>query len=368
MRWNGTSRTLSLSAAGDLPSDTVLFGQSAAMHAVRQKAEKVCKTTVPILLQGEGGTGKEVLAKWIHTRSPFSSGPFIKVNCAAIPPALLESELFGYEKGAFTGALAAKPGRLELADQGTLFLDDIADLDMGLQAKMLQFLQDGRFTRIGGEEERYVETRVICATNRVLEQEIETGNFRPDLYYRVNVVQIDIPPLRDRREDIELLADHFLQHYNAEFERNAPPIGRELMHLLRTRDWLGNIRELENRIARYVILGADDIPDREPAAWRPPRVSIEAGPDGSIPLKRIAREAIREMETDLIHRVLQDNRWNRRKAAEVLKISYRALIYKIRQAGLASNRGVQKGPAAASRQRTSAPLTGSSLAPTKQGD
>lgn len=316
----------------------MIFGKSDAMRAVWHKAEKVCATTVPILLQGEGGTGKEVLARWIHARSLFSPGPFIKVNCAAIPGMLLESELFGFEKGAFTGAFTAKPGRVELAHRGTLFLDDIADLDMSLQAKLLQFLQDGRFTPIGSEEERHVETRVICATSRVLEREIEMGSFRPDLYYRINVIRICMPPLRDRIEDIELLANHFLAHYNSRFERSAPPIGRELMRLLRTREWLGNIRELENRIARYVILGAEDVPDPQPAAWRRPRASVGAGPDGSMPLKDIAKQAIREMETGVIRRVLQENHWNRRKAAEALKISYRGLLYKIREAGLLPRR------------------------------
>src|SRR6266404_5615089 len=168
-----------------LPPDCILFGQSEAMKDVRLRAAKICGTNVPVLLYGDGGTGKEVLARWIHEHSPACNGQFVKVNCAAIPGTLLESELFGYEKGAFTGAHALKPGRVEVAHQGTLFLDEIADFDLGLQSKLLQFLQDGRFSRIGGETERAVETRLICATHKDLEREIDLGRFRSDLYYRI---------------------------------------------------------------------------------------------------------------------------------------------------------------------------------------
>src|ERR1700730_9470068 len=185
-----------------LPPDQVLFGWSANMMKLRQRAAKVCGTTVPVLLQGDGGTGKEVLARWIHKHSAYCNGQFVKVNCAAIPGSLLESELFGYEKGAFTGAHALKPGRVELAHHGTLFLDEIADLDLGLQSKLLHFLQDGFFSRLGDQTERLVETRVICATGRRLEDEIAAGRFRADLYYRISVFQIAMPRLADRREDI----------------------------------------------------------------------------------------------------------------------------------------------------------------------
>src|SRR5712671_2934902 len=176
------------------------------MQRIRHQLEKVCTADIPILIQGEAGTGKEVLAQWIHSRSPWSNGQFVKVNCAAIPGTLLESELFGYERGAFTGAHASKPGRVELAHNGTLFLDEIADLSLGLQSKLLQFLQDGRFSRIGDESERAVEARLICATGKNLEEEIDLGRFRADLYYRINVVRLRLPRLRERGEDIPLLA------------------------------------------------------------------------------------------------------------------------------------------------------------------
>src|SRR6202171_1311541 len=179
-----TTRTTAPSTPTAPPPDHVLFGRSAAMHEVRLRAEKICSTNIPVLLCGAGGTGKEAMAQWIHARSAFRQGQFIKVNCAAIPSNLLESELFGYEKGAFTGAHISKPGRVELAQKGTLFLDEIADLDSGLQSKLLQFLQDGRFSRIGGVEEKLVETRLICATNKDLQHEIDAGTFRADLYYR----------------------------------------------------------------------------------------------------------------------------------------------------------------------------------------
>src|SRR6266481_8949532 len=183
-----------------LPPDEVIFGCSAKMSELRQRAAKVCGTSVAVLLQGDGGTGKEVLARWIHKHSPYNNGQFVKVNCAAIPGTLLESELFGYEKGAFTGAHGVKPGRVELAHQGTLFLDEIADLDLGLQSKLLHFLQDGHFSRIGDEAEREVETRLLCATNKSLEDEIEAGRFRADLFYRINVLKIALPRLAARRE------------------------------------------------------------------------------------------------------------------------------------------------------------------------
>src|SRR6266436_5454625 len=212
-----------------LPPDDVLFGRSSIMQDVRRLATRICATDVPVLLNGNGGTGKEVLARWIHTHSPWSNGQFVKVNCAAIPGTLLESELFGYEKGAFTGAHALKPGRVEVAHQGTLFLDEIADFDLGLQSKLLQFLQDGRFSRIGGETERAVETRLICATHKDLEREIDLGRFRSDLYYRINVVCLKLPRLREREEDIPVLAEYFLSQFQKKFEKTAESLRKGTM-------------------------------------------------------------------------------------------------------------------------------------------
>jgi two-component system response regulator AtoC len=317
----------------------VIFGRSEAMAVVRQKVEKVAGTSVPVLIQGESGTGKEVFAKLIHRLSRWANGPFVQVNCAAIPGTLLESELFGFQRGAFTGAHANKPGRVELAHGGTLFLDEIAELDPSLQAKLLQLLQDGQFCRIGDQEDQQLEARVICATNRNLEQEIAAGNFRPDLFYRINVISIPLPPLRDRREDIPVMLDHFLARFSERFQRPAAPFSKAVVQLLQQRDWPGNIRELENCVARYVLLGSietfrNELSERQPLASS----LIEVAEDGSVPLKRIARQAIREVERNLILRVLQANNWNRRKAAEILNISYRALLYKIHQAGLPPKR------------------------------
>ncbi len=319
-----------------------MFGISPAMQAVRQKVEKVAGTDVPVLIRGESGTGKEVLARLIHTRSAWREGPFVKVNCAAIPGTLLESELFGYEKGAFTGAYASKPGRVELAHRGTLFLDEIAELEPTLQAKLLQVLQDGQFCRIGDQEDKRVEARVICATSRQLEREIGAGSFRADLFYRINVIDVQMLLLRERIEDIPILADYFLSVFNARFQRNAPPFSKKMIQVLQHRQWPGNIRELENWVARYVVLGFEDTVEIEPFDARPPAVAIEVGQDGSIPLKQIAKESIREMERTLILKVLQANRWNRRRTAEILKISYRALIYKMRQAGLPPKTGLHR--------------------------
>jgi two-component system response regulator AtoC len=320
------------------PPDEIIFGRSAAMEELRRRAAKVGGTNVPILLEGEGGTGKEVLARWIHKHSRSCNGLFVKVNCAAIPGTLLESELFGYEKGAFTGAQASKPGRVEFAHNGTLFLDEIADLDLGLQSKLLQFLQDGQFSRIGDETERTVEARLICATNKDLEHGIDAGRFRADLYYRINVVRMRLPRLRERREDIVVLAEYFKKLHEKQFGKESAPLEPQMLNYLRNLDWPGNLRELSNSIARYVLIGPEAAILPEPLK----RVTAAAQASGdetkTIPLKRIAKEAIREMERSVILEALLANQWNRRKTAEALKISYRALIYKIRDAGLISRR------------------------------
>jgi len=323
-----------------LPPDEVVFGRSAKMAELRVRAAKVCGTSVAVLLQGDGGTGKEVLARWIHKHSPYNNGQFVKVNCAAIPGTLLESELFGYEKGAFTGAHGVKPGRVELAHQGTLFLDEIADLDLGLQSKLLHFLQDGHFSRIGDESERAVETRLLCATNKNLEQEIEQGRFRADLFYRINVVCLKLPRLCERGEDIPLLAEYFLNQFERKFEKKAEPLTKGMMRYLQNLDWPGNIRELSNGIARHVLIGAEASITQEPIFRQPSGTAANQFAAGTIPLKQIAREAIREKEKSYILEALQANQWNRRRTAKALKISYRALIYKIRNVGLLA-RGVE---------------------------
>ena len=330
----------------DLPPDHIYFGPSAVMQTVRQRVDRAAGLNVPILVLGESGTGKEVLARFIHARSPWGAGPFIKVNCPAIPGTLLESELFGFQKGAFTGANNAKPGRIELAQDGTLFLDEIAELDSALQAKLLHVLQDGHFARIGDHEERRMDARIICATNRHLQNEIESGAFRSDLFYRINVISITLPPLRDRREDIPYLVEYLRHLFNQRFKREAGALSRESLHLLQQRDWPGNIRELENCMARYVILGSEEAFFAERDEKKAAGFAYEATPDGNIPLKRISQQITRRMERDLILKVLQANHWNRRKAAEVLKISYRALLYKVRQAGLPAKRPWRKAKGA----------------------
>jgi two-component system response regulator AtoC len=338
MNGEKTRKNRGSEAAEALPPDEVLFGRSAVMQGVRQWATRICGANVPVLLSGSGGTGKEVLAKWIHNHSPWSNGEFVKVNCAAIPGTLFESELFGYEKGAFTGAHASKPGRVELAHNGTLFLDEIADLSLALQSKLLQFLQDGHYSRIGGESERAVETRLICATGRNLEEEIEAGGFRADLYYRINVVRLRLPRLRERCEDIPLLAEYFREQFQKEFTKESEPFSPEMLRYLQNLDWPGNIRELSNGIARHVLIGAEAKIAQEPAGRERDAARGRSNGAGAVPLKQIAKEAVRERERSLILEALQTHQWNRRKTAQALKISYRALIYKIRNAGLLARR------------------------------
>ena len=322
-----------------MPPEDVYFGPCEAMRDIRRKVDRAAGLDVPILVLGESGTGKEVLARYIHTLSPWRTGPFVKVNCAAIPGALLESELFGYQKGAFTGAHAAKPGRIEAAQGGTLFLDEIAELDASLQAKLLHVLQDGSFTRIGDYEEKRMEARVICATNRELAREIESGAFRSDLFYRINVISIQLPPLRDRRQHVPQLAEYFRQRFNQRFQKQAIPLSDAAVERLQQRDWRGNVRELENSIARYVVLGSEEALFAEgPGNRAVVKPSITAPAGSNLSLKNIAKQATRQIEHEAILKALQNNQWNRRKAAEVLKISYRALLYKVRQAGLPAKR------------------------------
>lgn len=323
-----------------LPPEQVIFGRSQMMHLVRQNLEKIKGNNAPVLLQGESGTGKEVIAAFLHHRSPWSDGPLVKVSCPAIPSTLLESELFGYEKGAFTGAYVTKPGRVEMAHRGTLFLDEIGDLDLALQAKLLQLLQNGQFSRIGSQRDKTVDVRVVCATNRELAREIMHGAFRQDLYYRINVVLLRLPPLRQRREDIPALVNYFLETYTTRFQATPRPPSGALMRLFENYDWPGNIRQLENLIRRYVILDSEESISDELAA------RSEAADDDDIvignqpvSLKKIARQASLASERKAMLKALQVYQWNRKKAARSLSISYRAFLYKMRQAGLPARNG-----------------------------
>src|SRR5437764_3494867 len=327
---------------GEVPPEPVVFGHSDAMQAVRERLGKVAGANVPVLIHGESGTGKDIIARMIHSQSPWKAGPYVKVNCPAIPGTLLESELFGYEKCAFTGAYGSKPGRVEMAHRGTLFLDEISELDLGLQSKLLQLLQDGQFCRIGAHEDKKVEVRVVCATNRVLEAEIESGTFRQDLFYRINVVNLHMPPLRERRGDIADLVTYFLDYYNRKYNCRARTLSGDLMAALQKHHWPGNIRELENLIKRYVILGNEEVISSDLVVREQEFFNPDINLDGPISLKKLDRKATRELERKVILKVLQAHHWNRKQTARALSISYRALLYKIRDAGLPANRSKRR--------------------------
>src|SRR6266567_7538200 len=327
---------------GEIPPESIVFGHSDAMQALRARMDKVAAANVPVLIHGESGTGKDIIARMIHGRSPWKTGPWVKVNCPAIPGTLLESELFGYEKGAFTGAYGSKPGRVEQAHRGTLFMDEISELDMGLQSKLLQLLQDGQFCRIGAQEDKKVEVRVVCATNRHLETEIQNGTFREDLFYRINVVNLQLPPLRERRGDIDDLVNYFLDYYNRKYNCRALPLSADLMTSLQKYHWPGNIRELENLIKRYVILGNEEVISSDLVTREQEYFNPDINLDGPISLKKLTKQAVRELERKVILKVLQAHHWNRKQTARALSISYRALLYKIRDAGLPANRSKRR--------------------------
>jgi len=344
-----------------------LLGRNEQMREVRQLIERVADTDATVLIAGESGTGKGLVARDIHAASPRRERPFVKVNCAALPSELLESELFGCERGAFTGAVQQRPGKFEFAHQGTMFLDEISELTLPLQSKLLQVLQDGEFARLGGREDVRVDVRVVAATNQDLERAVSERTFREDLFFRLNVVCITLPPLRQRRDEIPLLTELFLQQYATRYNKARLTISPETLRIFADYDWPGNVRELENAVKRMVILGGDaqvaqDLAEMaarskgivgpiaaleprpvrretpapaakpEPAATAPP-VAAEAAPVcGS--LKEIARNAAREAEREIIYRTLQQTRWNRREAADLLGVSYKALLYKIKEADL----------------------------------
>jgi two-component system response regulator AtoC len=315
----------------NLPPPDVIFGTTAAMKIVRLKLERAAGRNIPVLIRGESGTGKEVIAKLLHHLSPWKHGPFVKVNCPAIPGTLMESELFGYERGAFTGAYASKPGKVESARAGTLFLDEIGDLETNLQAKLLQVLQDGRFCRIGGEAEQHVDVRIVSATNHNLEENIAAGSFREDLLYRLDGVTISLPPLRERRSDIPRIVEFLIEHHSEHLNCMARPLSSSAMQALMDYPWYGNIRELENVVRRYVIFGQEDAVLADLTRGNAPFFAVTTSFDGDFSLKRITRQTVQDLERRLILQVLASNNWNRKKAARVLKISYRSLMYKIRE-------------------------------------
>ena len=329
-----------------------IIGQAEGMKDIYQIIEKVAPTPSTVLITGESGTGKELVATAIHENSPRKNGPFIKVNCAAIPKELMESEFFGYEQGAFTGAVGSKPGRFELADGGTLFLDEIGEIPSAMQVKLLRALQESELERVGGVRTIKVDVRVITATNRDLPAEIEKGNFREDLFYRLNVVPIFLPPLRDRISDIGLLVDTFLTKYNERLNREVDSLRPQALAALKAYHWPGNIRELENVIERTLLFAesdhieAADLPEaiRSATGHGAPlskrsneETAREALPDingGNASMKDIVRKATVEIERELIIKALDETRGNVTRAAHLLGISRKGLQNKMKDFGL----------------------------------
>ena len=320
---------------------------SPKMRGVRKMVEQVANPQVTVLIRGETGVGKDVVARAIHYASRRRGEAFVKVNCAALPPDLLESELFGHEKGAFTGAYRRKPGKFELANKGTLLLDEIGELPLALQAKLLHVIEDHEFSRLGGREMIRADVRILASTNRNLEIALSTGQFREDLYYRLNVMEIHVPPLRERKEEIPVLVTYFLNRFNQQYKREVglPP---ETVALCVEYAWPGNVRELENIIRRLVVLGNasqihEEILSRIRTYQAKPSeqnhaeasVAIRApGPETSLGLREIARHAAREAEHKALREILDRVHWNRAAAARLLKISYKTLLHKIDKCGL----------------------------------
>ena len=309
-----------------------LVGESPAMGAIFEQIRKVAPTNGRVLITGESGTGKELIARAIHEASRRKNGPFIKVNCAAIPEELIESELFGSEKGAYTGAHRSREGKFSLADGGTLFLDEVGDMSLKVQAKVLRALQEGEFEKVGGQETLGVDVRVLAATNKNLEEEVRKGNFREDLYFRLNVVPIVSPPLRQRKEDIPLLIRHFIQRYAEENDLPPKEIGPDALQALRAYDWPGNIRELKNVVERVMIMGA---PDRVQLNDLPARILAPSLQLPSLSRSGLSlREVKEKVEREYILRSLQKNRWNVSQTARELDIDRTNLHKKIKYYGL----------------------------------
>ena len=313
---------------------------SEKMQRIKEIVDQIANTDVTVLIQGESGVGKEVVARSIHLNSFRRERPFVKVNCAALPQELLESELFGYEKGAFTGAYRQKPGKFELANGGTIFLDEISEISLSLQGKLLQVLQDREFSRLGGKKDVQVDARVLVATNKNMEEGVKSGRFREDLYYRLDVVNITIPPLRERREEIPIFVEYFLDKFSRKYQKKAVPLSDKMMEAFSTHHWSGNVRELENVIQRFVVLGNEEaILEELTPAVQEDSASERKKKRGSAremwpSLREVHQEAIKEAESEVILKALEMTNWNRKKAADKLNISYKALLYKIKETGL----------------------------------
>jgi two-component system response regulator AtoC len=312
------------------------ISSNSKMVRVREVARQVAETDVPVLITGESGVGKEVLARYIHAHSGRAEQPYVKVNCAALPHDLLESELFGYERGAFTGAVSDKPGKFELAGRGTLLLDEIGEMSPPLQAKLLHVLQDNEFSRLGGKRVVQVHARILASTNRRLEESVSRGEFREDLYFRLNVIAIEIPPLRERRDDIPLLCSHFVTKYREKYKSPVLQLPRELMESFMRFDWPGNIRQLENTVKRYLILPDSDVMMPSTSSPLPEsKVHVEVETRVATPqplyLKEVGAHAAEQAERELVLRTLEQTHWNRKEAARMLNISYKALRNKLKK-------------------------------------
>jgi two-component system response regulator AtoC len=314
----------------------VALWRSPKMREVGEIIRRAAGVDVTVLICGETGTGKDLVARTVHHMSSRRGEPFVKVNCAAMPRDLLESELFGHERGAFTGAHRQKMGKFEAADRGTIFLDEIGDLHPALQAKLLHVLQDGEFSRVGGKSTMKVDVRVIAATNQDLDRAVAAGRFREDLYYRINVIQIVVPPLRERTEEIPFLINYFIERHSRLFGREGFVVPPEVMEALVKHTYPGNVREVENLVKRMIVLGDPSFASAALSTRKLDAAALNARKVSSLmpSLKDVARQAARSAEREAIAKVLEDTRWNRVKAAKLLRISYRALLYKIKDVGL----------------------------------
>ena len=330
----------------------IFFANNSKMNKIKATIDKVAETDISVLIKGESGTGKELLAQAIHSNSNRKDRPFIKVNCATIPKGLLESELFGFEKGAFTGAHLEKPGKFELANGGTILLNDIGEIDISIQAKLLQVLQEGMFCRLGGNGDVTVDTRVIATTKDHLEETMMEGRFREDLFFRVNVISITVPPLRDRKEQILPLSQYYLNFYKKKYGRETPPLSPIMINAFKEYAWPGNIRELENMVKRIVLFGEegtvlhgisekglDDGSHPKSYGSSFPSPSAE---NKSLNLKEVGKRAAEVAEKEIIQSTLQETHWNRKQAAKLLRVSYKALLYKIQKYHLDDFKGYQK--------------------------
>src|SRR5882762_10508569 len=338
----------------EVGEDTFFIAASPAMRKIRSQAALVAHVDIPVLLLGESGTGKEVLARLIHKLSQRAHRTFLKVNCAAVPADLLESELFGYEAGAFTGATHPKPGKFELCNKGTILLDEIGEMPPLLQAKLLHVLQDQTFSRLGSRSVIKVDVRILAATNINIPEALATKRLREDLYYRLNAFTMSLPPLRERKEEVPILLKHFMSRMSERYARAPLPLSPAMMDACLKHPWPGNLRELSNFVKRYLVLGDEILavaelqpkPDggsgaRTDSAGRAAAASAEGG-GGAGGLKSLARNAKDEAEAEAISRALEETNWNRKQAAVLLKISYKALLYKIRQYGIAQSRSTHR--------------------------